>query len=53
MIGNKIAGIVAKIEKLHQEPIQKQILREEEILRERFIPPELKHKIVNDLRLKE
>ena len=26
---------------------------EEEILRERFIPLELRHKIINDLRLKE
>ena len=25
----------------------------EEILRERFIPPEPRHKIINDLRLKE
>ena len=33
--------------------MQKQILREEEILRERFVPPELRHKIVNDLRLNE
>ena len=42
MIGNKIADRITKETETN----------EEEILRERFMPPELRHKITDDLSLK-
>ena len=42
---------LCKFQKLDQWIIQK--VNEEEILRKRFIPSELRHKIIDDLRLKK
>ena len=50
-IGNKIADRITKVSKT--SPKNTSETKEEEILRERFITPRLKHKIINDLRLKE
>ena len=50
-IGNKIADRITKISKT--SPKKNSEANEGEILRERFIPPELRHKIIDDLRLKE
>ena len=51
LIGNKIADRITKVSKT--SPKNTSETKEEEILRERFITPRLKHKIINDLRLKE
>ena len=51
MIGNKIADKITKASKT--SPKNNSETNEEEILRERFIPPELRHKVINDLRVKE
>ena len=59
LIVNKIADTVAKsydgrITKVSKtSPKNNSETNEEEILRERYMPPELRHKIINDLRLKE
>ena len=45
--------MVNKITRASKTSAQNNSERNEEILRERFIPPELRHKIINDLRLKE
>ena len=51
MIGNKIAD---KITRVSQAPSKNNSqANEEEILTERFIPSELKRKVINDLRLRE
>ena len=51
MIGNRIGDRITKVWKI--SPKINLETNEKEILRERFIPPELRHKIINDLRLKE
>ena len=48
LIGNEIADRIKKVSKT--SPTE---TNEEEIVRERFIPPELRHKLFDDLRLKE
>ena len=49
--GNKIADKITKVSKVL--PKNNSETNEKEMLRERFIPPELRRKIINDLRLKE
>ena len=51
MIGNKITDRITKVSKLL--PKINSETNEEEILRERFIPPELRHKTTDDFRLQE
>ena len=51
LIGNKIADRNYKV--LKASPKNNSETNEEEILRKRFIPPDLRHKIINNLRLKE
>ena len=51
LIGNKIADIITKVSKTL--PNNNSGTNEEEILKERFIPSDLRHKIIDDLRLKE
>ena len=51
LIGNKIADRITKISKT--SPKNNSETNEEEILRERYISPELRHEIIGDLRLKE
>ena len=43
LIGNKIADKITRVSKTSNSEID-----EEEILRERFIPSELRHKIIDD-----
>ena len=50
LIGNKIADKIARASK--NWPQNNSKTNEEEVIRERFIPSELRHKIINDLRLK-
>ena len=50
LIGNKIADRITKVSKT--SPKNNSEKNEAEILRERFITPELRHKIINNLRLK-
>ena len=47
LIGNKIADRITKVSKT--PPKNNSEENEEEILRERFIPSELRHKIIDDL----
>ena len=49
LIGNKIAD---KITSFKKSPQNNSETNEEKILREKFILPELRHKIIDDLRLK-
>ena len=51
LIGNKIADKITGISKT--SPKNDLETNEEEIFRERYISPELRHKIIDDLRLKE
>ena len=51
LIGNKIADKITGITKT--SPKTDSETNEEEILRERYISPELRHKIIDDLNLKE
>ena len=51
MIGNKITDRITKVSKTSPESNSE--TNEEEIPSERFIPTELRHKINNDLILKE
>ena len=51
LIDNKIADRVTKISKTL--PKKNLETNEEEILRERFTPPEVRYKIIDDLRLEE
>ena len=51
LIGNKIADRITKVSKT--SPKNNPEANEEEILRESFIPLELRHKITDDLRLKK
>ena len=51
MIGNKIADKVSRAPKTSQKNNWETNL--EEILREIFMAPELRYKIINDLRLKD
>ena len=50
LIGNRIADKIPRAAKM--SPINNSDPNEEK-LRERFIPSELRHKIINDLRLKK
>ena len=51
LTGNKIADRIKKVS--NTSPKNNLESNEKEILRETFIHPELRHKIINDLRLKE
>ena len=51
LIGNKIADKITRVSKT--TPKNNIETNEEEILRERFIPSEIRQEIINDLRLKE
>ena len=51
LIGNKIADKITRVSKT--PPKNNSETNEEEILTERFIPSELRQKIIDDLRLKE
>ena len=51
LTGNKIADKVERVSKT--SPNNNSETNEEELLRERFIPPELRNKIIDDLRLKK
>ena len=51
LIGNKIADRITKVWKT--SPRNNSETNEEEIIRERIIPPEQRHRIINGLRLKE
>ena len=51
LIGNKIADKITGITKT--SPKTDSETNEEEILRERYISPELRHKIIDELNLKE
>ena len=51
MIGNKIADRIRKVSKTL--PKNNSEANEKEILGKRSITPELRHKIINDLSLKE
>ena len=50
LISNKFAGKITKVSK--SSPKNSSEANKEEILKEKFIPPDLKHKITDDLRLK-
>ena len=50
LIGSKITDRIMKVPKT--SPKNNLETNEEEILSERYIPPELRHKIIDDLRLK-
>ena len=51
MVGNKIADRITKVSKTPSKNNSE--TNEEEIRRKRDIPPELRHKIIKGLRLKE
>ena len=51
LIGNKIADKITRASKT--SPKNNLETNEEEILRERYISPEIRQKIINNLRLKE
>ena len=51
LIGNKSADKITRV--LRTSPKNNSERNEEEILRERFLPTELRYKVINDLRLKE
>ena len=51
LIGNKIADKITRVSEI--SPKINSETNEEEILREKYISPELRKKIVDDLRLKE
>ena len=51
LIGNKIADEITRVSKT--SPKNNSETNEKELLRERFIPSELRHKIINDLKLKD
>ena len=51
MIGNKIAERITKVSKNSSNHNSE--TNEEEILREEFLPPELRHNTINDLRFNE
>ena len=50
LIGNNIADKITRVSKT--SPNNNSETNEEEILRERFVPSQLRQKIINDLRLK-
>ena len=50
LIGNNIADKITRVSKT--SPNNNSERNEKEILRERFVPSELRQKIINDLRLK-
>ena len=45
--------LLIKLQDSKSSPHNNSETNEEQIIRERFIPPELRHKIIDDLRLKE
>ena len=51
MIGNKIVDKITRVSQASSKNNSE--ANEEEILTERFIPSELKRKVINDLRLRE
>ena len=51
LVRNKFANRIMKVSKTSRKNNPEQ--NEEEILRETIVPPELSHKIINNLRLKE
>ena len=52
LIGNKIADKIAKVSETSPKN-SSETNEEEEILREKYISPELRRKVIDDLRLKE
>ena len=51
LIGNKITDKITNVSKTSPKSNSK--TSDKKILRERFIPPELRHKMINDLRWKK
>ena len=51
LIGNEITDKITKVSKI--SPKNNSEINEEEILRERYISPELRREIIDDLKLKE
>ena len=51
LIGNKIAERIAKVSKNSSNNNSE--TNEKEILREKFLPPQLRHNTINDLRFNE
>ena len=49
LVDNKIADKIAKVSK--RSPLKNSVINEEEILRERYISPEKRQKLIDDLRL--
>ena len=49
LVDNKIADKITKISK--RSPLNNSVTNEEEILRERYISPEKRQKLIDDLRL--
>ena len=53
LIWNKAADKITRVLKTSPKNNSETVTNEEEILRGRYISPELRHKIINDLRLKQ
>ena len=51
LIENKIADKITRVAK--KSPKKSSETKEEEVIREKYISPELRQKIIDDLRLKE
>ena len=51
LIENKIADIITRVAKKSPKKVSE--TKEEEVIREKYISPELRQKIIDDLRLKE
>ena len=53
LIGNKVTDKITRVSKTSPKNNSERNTQEEEILREKCISPELRQKIIGDLRLKE
>ena len=53
LIRNKVADKITSVSKTSPKNNSERNTQEEEILREKYISPELRRKIIGDLRLKE
>ena len=53
LIWNTIADKITRVSKTSPKNNWETVTNEEEILRERYISPQLRHKVINDLRLKQ
>ena len=49
---SEAARLIPPLSRTVTSPKSNSEINEKEILRESFIPPELRHKVINDLRLK-